>query len=403
MDRAEIGFLLTDEGSRWVDASPSTLRVGAIQLAGWQIAPVRPVPEVFGHTDAYLIKVNFDLDTEPGGPPPRWFEIGFRLATDIGTPSVLDALPGPHLGPNPATAYHVNAHLNFVPAGAERDDAVHLSVGASSITTFGIGGNEIRWRHFAEQGDSVRCGSYAHWAVLLLPPGAETLRVTAHARFDLALEDTLGYLPATQPASFALDLTGHEPPVTVPPMPPSAVDAPAPLAAPRAPRVFVSYAHDDEIHVDKVRLFAEFLLTCGIDVHMDRWDLNMRRDWYLWAMDQVDQADFVIMVASPICKAVGEGRVANDKNRGMQSEIALIRERLHSDRATWRRKLLPVVLPGRSADELPAFVQPQTADHYPVTGFTIDGAADLLRTITGRPTYVRPAIAPQVVHLPPRE
>lgn len=46
-----------------------------------------------------------------------------------------------------------------------------------------------------------------------------------------------------------------------------------------APRVFISYTHDNARHAEDVRAFSEFLAAdCGLDVHMDRWDLAARRD-----------------------------------------------------------------------------------------------------------------------------
>lgn len=84
----------------------------------------------------------------------------------------------------------------------------------------------------------------------------------------------------------------------------------------------------------------------------------------MWAIDQITKADFVLVVASPMCKLAGDGQIPNESHRGTQSELPLIRERLHSDRASWRARQLPVVLPGRSAAEIPLFLQPQTADHY---------------------------------------
>ncbi|SNY84365.1 SEFIR domain-containing protein [Nocardia amikacinitolerans] len=138
------------------------------------------------------------------------------------------------------------------------------------------------------------------------------------------------------------------------------------------------------------------------DVHMDRWDLDRRRNWYQWAIEQVTKADFVLVIASPRCKQVADGHGDPKSNRGMQSEILLLMEQLHSDRETWSRKLLPVVLPGRSPDEIPLFLAPQTADHYLVQDFTVEGADDLLRAVTGQPAYLRPSVNPVVVRLPTR-
>ncbi|MFI1917251.1 SEFIR domain-containing protein [Nocardia sp. NPDC020380] len=167
------------------------------------------------------------------------------------------------------------------------------------------------------------------------------------------------------------------------------------------PRVFVSYAHDDPAHIDAVLRFSDFLATeCGLDVHLDRWDLELRRNWFQWAIDQITAADFVLVIASPDCRRAADGRADSRTNRGLQSEMSVMMDRLHTDRGTWLRKLLPVVLPGRSIEEIPLFLQPGIADYYLVSGFTVQGAEDLLRVITTQPYYARPQPNPEVVRLP---
>lgn len=166
------------------------------------------------------------------------------------------------------------------------------------------------------------------------------------------------------------------------------------------PRVFVSYTHDSDQHKALVLEFATFLRACGIDAELDQWSTDRRRDWYTWMIDLAKRADFIIVVASPTYRRVGDGDVAPAENRGSQSEVSLLREFLHRDRETWARKLLPVILPGRIPDDIPMFLQPYTADHYPVTEFTEAGVEDLLRMLTAQTAHPRPPLGPAVV-LPP--
>lgn len=160
---------------------------------------------------------------------------------------------------------------------------------------------------------------------------------------------------------------------------------------------FHSYTHDNAAHVELVRQLGEFLCECGIDTHMDRWNLDERRNWNLWAIRNIRAADFVLVIASPLCKAVGDGEVDNKVNRGMQSELAVLADKQHTDRETWTRKLLPVVLPPYTADDLPDFLQPRSADHYKVPTITREGAESLLRTITRQPRFTRPRIATELI------
>jgi hypothetical protein len=152
----------------------------------------------------------------------------------------------------------------------------------------------------------------------------------------------------------------------------------------RAPSVFISYLHDNDEHKDNVLRLAAFLRNQGINAQLDRWFVSERRDWYRWALSQVQQADFVIVVASPLCRAIGDGQACGRSHLGGQSEMALLRELLHSDRETWTRKLLPVVLPGHTANEIPLFLQGHTADHYRIADFSEAGAEGLLRVLTAR-------------------
>jgi len=181
-----------------------------------------------------------------------------------------------------------------------------------------------------------------------------------------------------------------------PPAPPAAIPAPA-----HHPRVFVSYAHDSATHKRRVLRFCNLLIESGVDVRLDQWDVSSRRDWPLWASTQIHDADFVLVVASPMCRTVGDGQAAPLEHRGLQSEMRTLRELYYRDPATWFLKVLPVVLPGGSAADIPAFLQPTTAGHFRIARFSANAAENLLRLMTGQPAQPRPTPGP-VPHLPPR-
>jgi DNA-binding NarL/FixJ family response regulator len=161
-----------------------------------------------------------------------------------------------------------------------------------------------------------------------------------------------------------------------------------------APRVFISYTHDSTHHMGAVRAFSEFLLTLSLDVHIDRevhWDWrdpDVQQDWHRWVTGQLTSSDRVLVIASPLCRSMGNGQTPSERLRSRQSELPLIQKLLQSDPAIWKAKVLPVVLPGRSADELPEFLQPQAVGAYhQVTEFTMEGTEELLSAITGQPWY----------------
>lgn len=158
-----------------------------------------------------------------------------------------------------------------------------------------------------------------------------------------------------------------------------------------APKVFVTYAHDSPEHRMRVLRFSEFLRSrIGLDVHLDQWDHNERRDWSLWALDHLDTANYVVVIASPEYKRRAEGTAAPDEGRGSQFEAARIRDRLTRNLAGEIKRLLPVVFPQQSVEDIPNFLNPYSTTHYHVKTFTEEGVADLLTAITGRARHRRP-------------
>ena len=67
----------------------------------------------------------------------------------------------------------------------------------------------------------------------------------------------------------------------------------------RAPRVFISYAHDSTAHREAVRDLWIFLRAHGVDARIDRVAAEQRTDWTLWMEQQVAEADRILVVASP--------------------------------------------------------------------------------------------------------
>jgi hypothetical protein len=158
-----------------------------------------------------------------------------------------------------------------------------------------------------------------------------------------------------------------------------------------APTVFISYAHDSTKHKELVRDFATFLrVRIGLDARLDQWDDNVRRDWSLWATRLFDEADFVIVIASPDYRRRADGQAPAHEGRGSQFEAAMIRDALTKDLGTATERFLPVVLPGGSVDDIPSFLNPYSTTHFKVSEFSRQGVAELLAAITGIGSYPLP-------------
>ena len=65
------------------------------------------------------------------------------------------------------------------------------------------------------------------------------------------------------------------------------------------PKVFITYSWDSEEHKDKVLRFSERLKSDGIDSTIDRdIEFGYHKGWQVWMKEQIDQADFILMVCT---------------------------------------------------------------------------------------------------------
>ncbi|HXT92854.1 MAG TPA: toll/interleukin-1 receptor domain-containing protein [Trebonia sp.] len=171
--------------------------------------------------------------------------------------------------------------------------------------------------------------------------------------------------------------------------------------APSVVRVFISYAHDDLVHEDRVRDFWLFLRGNGIDAHADLPAAERRQDWTEWMTREVREADRVLVIASPEYRRRAEGDAPPDVGRGVQWEARLIRDRFYADQQAGLQVVIPVVLPGCSAAHIPLWLGRAATTHYVVSEYTTVGAEKLLRFLTGQPWEIAPPLGPVPV-LPPR-
>jgi CHAT domain/SEFIR domain/AAA ATPase domain len=169
-----------------------------------------------------------------------------------------------------------------------------------------------------------------------------------------------------------------------------------------AARVFISYAHDDGAHEDRVRDFWLFLRACGIDALVDLTAAETPQDWAQWMTRQIGDAGRVLVIASLQYKRRADGDAGPEEGRGVQWEARLIRDRYYADQQAGVRQVLPVVLPGCSVEGIPAWLSPASSTHYVVSEYTVAGAERLLRVLTGRPWETEPPLG-GIPDLPPRD
>jgi hypothetical protein len=365
----DVPLLLVD-ATKAVDRAPDDISIGLIILRGWQLHRLVPLPADFEAVSGYLVRVNYEFDVAPDVPPPSWAEVEFTFPDDV---TVVDAVPRGVTRPDVARSYELDMHLNFVHRdGRSSWPAAALAAVEPRIDCFGPGGHQVRWRHTGSQSTAVPVGSHTGWLVLLTAPDREHLKVVASGRYHLDLDPDLGLVAADRHDAFTISL---------PAVASSAAAFASSVPADGSPRVFVSYSQETPAHKESVQRLVDLLRSCGADVRIDQDDLDERRNWADWTNAQIMRADYVLVIASSAYLAASENALPPDTGRGVRSEYTRLADLLHRNEARWTRKILPVVLPGRTVEEIPLLFLPGTADHYIIEDYTPAGADSLLQVL----------------------
>jgi tetratricopeptide (TPR) repeat protein len=158
------------------------------------------------------------------------------------------------------------------------------------------------------------------------------------------------------------------------------------LAGKPSPRIFISYAHDNEAHRAAVRQLRDVLVSLGFTVIFDL-DVTGPVNWPEWQERSIDEADFVLVIASPQyrVRALGDGPV--DVGRGVYAEARKLSALIYADKGTASlRKILAVVLPGGSPADLPYFFAPPATAYFAIEEISPAGLRSLLRVLRGEVT-----------------
>ena len=161
------------------------------------------------------------------------------------------------------------------------------------------------------------------------------------------------------------------------------------------PRVFLSYSHESKSHADRVLRLANELRANGVDAWLDQYELAPAMGWPRWMQQQIDAADFVLVVASPTYKKRFEGKDSPGTGRGVSWEGLILNQALYEASGS-NKKIIPVIFDGDDPEaSIPAPLRPFMFARLP-EDFEV-----LLRQIYRKPAVVAPAIG-RVPELPPR-
>lgn len=157
----------------------------------------------------------------------------------------------------------------------------------------------------------------------------------------------------------------------------------------KTPTVFVSYSWTSPSHENWVTSLAERLMSDGIEVKFDKWDLKEGQDKYSFmeSMAKSNNIDKVLMILD---KAYAEK--ANDRKGGVGTETQIISPQVYENIS--QEKFIPIV---RERDEngkeyIPNYLASRIYIDLSFDEHFEDNYEKLIRNIFARPANVKPSL-----------
>lgn len=164
----------------------------------------------------------------------------------------------------------------------------------------------------------------------------------------------------------------------------------------KSTRVFISYTHEAESHNEKVFELSEKLRSEGIDCSIDQYELSPREGWPRWTRNQIQQAEFVLMVCTETYKRRFEGSEPFGHGAGSKWEGAIITQELYDSEGR-NIKFIPVVFDHDDIKHIPTEMRGGT--YYILNSET--EYDDLYRHLTNQPKAVKRELG-RLRSLPPK-
>ncbi|MER0215337.1 MAG: TIR domain-containing protein [Nitrosomonas sp.] len=158
-------------------------------------------------------------------------------------------------------------------------------------------------------------------------------------------------------------------------------------------RVFISYSHDSDTHREFVRNLANDLRRDGLDCQIDQYVNGFPPEgWQRWMETQIEQADFVLIVCTPVYLQRYRGNDP-DGGRGVNFEGVVISQTLY-DHYYRNTKFIPIIPVQGSLDDVPLPLKGYTTYTLP-RDYTV-----LYRLLTDQHATPAPEIG-GMIYLPP--
>lgn len=154
----------------------------------------------------------------------------------------------------------------------------------------------------------------------------------------------------------------------------------------KSSRVFISYTHDSSKHEEWVLQFSNRLCREGIDSNIDQYETSPSEGWFRWMVNQIEEADYVLIVCTENYEKRFKGKEEAGKGLGAKWEGAIITQELYYSEAN--NKCIPIVFSLGDPKYIPSILKDVT--YYSLS--TEEGYIKLYARLTGQKLIEKPTI-----------
>lgn len=151
-------------------------------------------------------------------------------------------------------------------------------------------------------------------------------------------------------------------------------------------KVFISYCHESVEHSKNVLELADKLNNFGIDCNIDQYELDVPQGWPMWMNEQIDIANFVLIICTEKYYASCSSVTKNSNiSKGVKFESLLSYQYLYEN-SSYNTKFIPVIL---KKEDLSFIPNPLKSFSYYLID-SEDGFVNLYRRLTNQPKIIKP-------------
>jgi len=167
------------------------------------------------------------------------------------------------------------------------------------------------------------------------------------------------------------------------------------------PTAFVSYAQSSREWGGTVLEFTVALRTAGgVNAEVDLFHQADHQHWSTFGSSLIELSDFTLIAVDPAYKKRWLGREERGVGAGVAREAAAMRAIFDRDQKEFLRRIKVVLLPGAKEDDIPDDLLGY-CERFRVESFDLNGMDGLLRSIYGKPLFLKPDLG-DIPTLPPK-